>query len=203
MQPDKVLTVFISRKMEELAEERRAVQIALSQFHMIGWLWETDAGARPESIRSTYLKEVEACDIYIGLFWLRYGEHTINEFEYARSQRKPCLIYEKTVFTNQRQAKLQTFLDHIQRATKPDSLTTHRFETLGQIAQQVQKDIVRLLSVYFQEFNHSPLFVPHSQRAKEVSHYPQIKVEAKNKGIAINNLYGNVEQHNCSHIEQE
>jgi len=45
---------------------------------MYGWLWEKDAGARPEPIRSTYLKEVEACDLYIGLFWLGYGPITIK-----------------------------------------------------------------------------------------------------------------------------
>ena len=54
--------------MSELALDRSAVQAALSAFLLHGWLWETDAGASPEPIRSTYLAEVEACDIYIGLF---------------------------------------------------------------------------------------------------------------------------------------
>jgi Domain of unknown function (DUF4062) len=80
--------------MHELAEERRAVQEALSDYHMYGWLWEKDAGARPMSIKETYLKEVEACDIYIGLFWKGYGSYTIEEYEHARRHSKPCLVYE-------------------------------------------------------------------------------------------------------------
>ncbi len=75
------LSLFISSKMSELAKERQAVQNALSSFLLHGWLWETDAGARPEPIRSTYLTEVEACDIYIGLFWQGYGQYTIEEYE--------------------------------------------------------------------------------------------------------------------------
>ena len=61
--------------MEELSEERYAVQAALSDYSMYGWLWENDAGARPEPVRSTYLTEVKNCDIYIGLFWQGYGPY--------------------------------------------------------------------------------------------------------------------------------
>lgn len=75
------LSLFISSKMQELTEERRAAQKALAQYHMQGWLWEHDAGARPETIRQTYLKAVEECDLYLGLFWLGYGPYTIEEFD--------------------------------------------------------------------------------------------------------------------------
>ncbi len=196
MSADTFLTVFISSKMGELAEERRAVQNALSQFHMTGWLWETDAGARPEPIRSTYLQEVEACDIYIGLFWLGYGEYTIEEFEYARSKRKPCLLYEKTASTHQRQAKLQAFLASLQRVADSTSLTTCRFETPSQVALQVQKDVLRLLATYFQESNSSSGLASHRLQAQDGPHAPPIQITAKDKGIAINHLYGNVEQYN-------
>ena len=87
------LSLFVSSKMQELADERRAVHTALAAFRMSGWIWEDHAGARPEPIRSTYLQEVEACDIYLGLFWLGYGSYTIEEFEHARAHHKPCLIY--------------------------------------------------------------------------------------------------------------
>src|SRR5450432_227735 len=60
------LSLFISSKMAEMQKERYTVQEALAAYRMHGWLWEKDAGARPEPIQSTYLKEVEACDIYIG-----------------------------------------------------------------------------------------------------------------------------------------
>src|SRR5712691_435254 len=115
MTTNQPLSLFISSKMQELADERRAVQAALDAYRMSGWIWEGDAGARPEPIRSTYLKEVEACDLYLGLFWLGYGPYTIEEFEQARTQKKPCLIYEKHVEIEKRDPQLQAFLDSLQQ----------------------------------------------------------------------------------------
>src|SRR2546423_25337 len=109
MTTNQPLSLFISSKMTELADERRAVQNALTEYDMYGWLWEKDAGARPEPIRSTYLKEVAACDIYIGLFWHGYGQYTIEEYEHAREHKKLCLIYEKHVDSDQRDPQLKTF----------------------------------------------------------------------------------------------
>src|SRR2546428_10022559 len=97
MSTSQPLSLFISSKMKELEAERRAVVATLSDRHMFAWLWEEDAGARPASIRNTYLKEIEACDIYVGLFWLGYGPSTIEEFEHARAHDRPCLVYEKNV----------------------------------------------------------------------------------------------------------
>src|SRR5260370_39665475 len=117
------LSLFISSKMAELAEERRIVQSALSIYQMHGWLFEKDAGARPEPVQSTYLKEVEACDIYIGLFWQGYGPYTIEEYEKARALHKPCLVYQKQVHTDKRDPQLTTFLQRIQEETDPHGLT--------------------------------------------------------------------------------
>src|SRR2546421_6841978 len=138
MTTNQPLSLFISSKMQELADERRAVQAALDAYRMHGWLWEDDAGARPEPIRSTYLAEVEACDIYLGLFWLGYGPYTIEEFERARALRKPCLIYEKYVNIEQRSPELAAFLDRLQEVQNPEGLTVYRFETPAQLARQVQ-----------------------------------------------------------------
>ena len=129
MTTNQPLSLFISSKMTELAEERRAVQNALKSYNMFGWLFEKDAGARPESIQQTYLEEVARCDIYIGLFWQGYGQYTIEEFEKARSLHKPCLVYEKHVDMEQRDPQLTTFLRSIQQVTDPSGLTVRRFQT--------------------------------------------------------------------------
>src|SRR5690349_3165576 len=89
------LTVFVSSKMEELAPERAAIKAALEELEIDGWVFEKDAGARAQSIRQTYLDEVEKADLYVGLFWKDYGDHTIEEFECARKLGKDCLLYEK------------------------------------------------------------------------------------------------------------
>lgn len=139
MTTNQPLSLFISSKMTELADERRAVQKALSKYRMYGWLWEKDAGARPEPIDSTYLTEVAACDIYIGLFWLGYGPYTIEEFECARQHNKPCLIYEKHVDTDKRDPT-QSLPGHAPTSKKParphrlplrDPNTTGRAGTKG------------------------------------------------------------------------
>ena len=89
------LRVFVSSKMQELASERRAIKTALDELEVDAWVFELDGGARPETIRQTYLKEVEAADLYIGLFWKGYGEDTIEEYEHAKNLNKDCLIFEK------------------------------------------------------------------------------------------------------------
>lgn len=190
MTTNQPLSIFISSKMAELADERRAVQAVLSQYLMYGWLWEDDAGARPEPIDSTYLKEVEACDIYIGLFWQGYGPYTIEEFEHARKHHKPCLIYEKHKDIDKRDLRLKTFLDDIQQAKNPDGLTVCRFETPKQLAEQVKKDVIRLLTTHIRETRKQPIQKPTSPKPSKMT------VSAKNKSMAIGNNYGDAKQYN-------
>jgi hypothetical protein len=135
--------------MQELAEERHSLQKALKEYKIYGWLWEEDAGARPEPIRSTYLKEVEACDIYIGLFWLGYGPDTIEEFQ-----------HEKHINIEHRSPELAIFLQNIQQVANPDGLTVCRFETSDQLAEHVQTDVLRLLTTRFRESREQPQLTP-------------------------------------------
>lgn len=151
------LSVFVSSTMRaELAQERQAVRDALAEYQMKGWLWELDAGARPEPIDSTYLSEVAVCDIYIGLFWLHYGPYTIEEFEYARKLDKPCLIYEKHLELERRDPRLQAFLNEIERVKNPDGLTVCWFDAKEKLAHQVQDDVMRLLTTVFRETRNQP-----------------------------------------------
>ncbi|HEY6410578.1 MAG TPA: DUF4062 domain-containing protein [Ktedonobacteraceae bacterium] len=198
------LSLFISSKMQELAEERRAVQTALKEYEMHGWLWEDDAGARPEPIRSTYLAEVEACDIYIGLFWLGYGPYTIEEFERAHQLRKPCLVYEKYVNIEQRNPQLVSFLHRLQAAENPDGLTVYRFETSSQLAKQVQIDVMRLLTTRFREnrqqpstrlwnipYRRNPFFTGREDALEQLQEYfTQSKTAALTQPPAITGLGG-------------
>ena len=184
------LSLFISSKMSELALDRSAVQAALSAFLLHGWLWETDAGASPEPIRSTYLAEVEACDIYIGLFWHGYGQYTIEEFDHARQHQKPCLVYEKHVEVEKRDSRLWTFLDHLQDVENSEGLTICRFKTPEQLAEQVQKDVMRLLSTVFKD-SRKQLSQP-----QEPSIGSGMNVKAVNHSIAIGNNSGPVTQNN-------
>ena len=194
MTTNQPLSLFISSKMtKELADERRAVKEALAEYRMYGWLWEDDAGARPEPINSTYLTEVEACDIYIGLFWLSYGPYTIEEFEYARKLKKPCLVYEKHVDIAKRDPKLQTFLDDLQRVKSDEGLTVCHFEKTAQLAEQVQNDVMRLLTTVFRESRQQPSNSPASPAPAPGT---TISISATNGGMAFYNNSGNINQTN-------
>jgi ATP-dependent DNA helicase RecG len=187
MTTNQPLSLFISSKMQELLDERQAVQAALKEYDMYGWLWEKDAGARPEPIDSTYLKEVEACDIYIGLFWLGYGPYTIEEYEHARKHQKPCLIYKKQVDIAKRDPQLKAFLAELERVKNPEGLTVYRFETADELAAQVKKDVIRLLTTRFRESRQQPAVPPAPPDS--------VTLTADRGGIAVYNNTGTITQH--------
>jgi hypothetical protein len=89
------LRAFISSRMQELAPERKVIRSALGELLVEAFVFEMEAGARPQSIQETYLEEVEASDLYVGIFWKGYGSYTIEEFEHAQILGMNCLIYEK------------------------------------------------------------------------------------------------------------
>src|SRR5262245_48726052 len=94
MSPHRI-RVFVSSKLQELADERRAVKSVLEEMFADTYLFEMDAGARPQTISQTVRPELDAADLYIGIFWKSYGTYIAEEYEYARKLGKDCLIYEK------------------------------------------------------------------------------------------------------------
>jgi hypothetical protein len=143
--------------MKELEKERKIVQAVLSDDHtMYGWLWEYDAGARPTPTRETFLQEVAKCDIYLGLFWLNYGPYTIEEYEYARTCNKPCLVYKKQVDTEKRDPQLTDFLKKIEDVNNPKGLTVRWFTTNEQLEKYVREDVFRLLTDVFRQSRQQP-----------------------------------------------
>jgi len=125
--------------MQELKAEREAVRVALAAIHVDAWVFEYDAGARPESIQQTYLAEVDRADLYLGLFWKEHGDRTIEEFEYARSLGKDCLLFEKCAERGARTSTLQAFLDRI--GDVETGLTIRRFTTVDELRKAVSQDV--------------------------------------------------------------
>ena len=136
------LRVFVSSKMQELAPERQAIKAALEDLKVEAWVFEQDAGARPESIEKTFLEEVEAADLYIGLFWKGYGDYTIEEYEHAQKLGKDCLIYEKRAALNgQRDPTLQAFLDHL--SDVKSGVTIKWFDDCLQLGEAIKEDVAK------------------------------------------------------------
>jgi len=69
--PDQRLRVFVSSTLEELAAERRAVVRAISALRLTPVLFEL--GARPHPTRAIYRAYLAQSDVFIGLYWQRYG----------------------------------------------------------------------------------------------------------------------------------
>lgn len=113
----KQLTIFLSSKMHELKAERDALHELIPTLANAGvdlriWQFEASDGApaSDKSIRDVYLKALENAGLYIGLFWNKYGEWTIDEFDRAREWGVDRQIYVKDVDTENREPQLTDFL---------------------------------------------------------------------------------------------
>jgi predicted NACHT family NTPase len=129
--------------MIELRDVRELVGRALEDRGIHAWVYEEQAGARPETAEETSLNNVEDTDIYIGLFGVRYGAVTVQEYRRARELNKPCFIYirDKGV---QREKELEDFLQteiyDLQRG-----VTYEYFASAFELAAQAAEDIMAWL----------------------------------------------------------
>ena len=69
--PDQRLRVFVSSTLGELTAERHAVSRAITALRLTPVLFEL--GARPHPPRELYRAYLEQSDVFIGLYWQRYG----------------------------------------------------------------------------------------------------------------------------------
>ena len=69
--PDQRLRVFVSSTLTELADERAAVARAISALRLTPVMFEL--GARPHPPQELYRAYLAQSDIFIGLYWQRYG----------------------------------------------------------------------------------------------------------------------------------
>lgn len=133
------LNIFISSAMLELHDERILLKNDFKVHQDIDtFVFEADAGARPESIQRAYLDEVAAADLYIGIFWNHYGEATIEEFRHAKALGKPCFIYVKD-FQVSRDKRLEVFLNEI--ADLRTGVVYRRFNNILDLIGFARKDV--------------------------------------------------------------
>ena len=76
------------------------------------------------------------------LFGRKFGEYTIDEFEYAKGKQKDCLIFEKRAdIEGQRDQKLEEFLAEIGKVE--GEITVRRFNSLEELSEGVKEDVAR------------------------------------------------------------
>ncbi|HWM99033.1 MAG TPA: DUF4062 domain-containing protein [Streptosporangiaceae bacterium] len=69
--PDQRLRVFVSSTLEELAAERQAVRDAVTRLRLVPVMFEL--GARPHPPREVYRAYLAQSQVFIGIYWQRYG----------------------------------------------------------------------------------------------------------------------------------
>jgi len=97
--PDQRVRVFISSTLGELAAERAAARRAIARLHLVPVYYES--GARPHPPRNIYRAYLEQSQIFVGIYWQRYGwvapgmEISGLEDEFRLAAGKPMLLYLK------------------------------------------------------------------------------------------------------------
>jgi len=143
------LRVFVSSTLGELAEERGAVARAISALRLTPVMFEL--GARPYPPREVYQQYLAQSDVFIGLYWQRYGQpapgaHVSGlEEEFGLSGGLPRLLYDKTPAPD-RESRLADLLARIQDEA---SASYRHFRTSAELGRLVRDDLAVLLSERF------------------------------------------------------
>ena len=147
--PDQRLRVFVSSTLQELAEERTAVKQAIQQIHLTPVMFEM--GARPHAPRNLYRQYLAQSQIFVGIYWERYGwiapEETVSglEDEYNLSGDMPKLIYIKQS-EGHREEPLKQLIHRIQQDDKVSYKTFTNAKELGNL---IINDLALLLTERF------------------------------------------------------
>ena len=135
--PDQRLRVFVSSTLRELAPERRAVRQAIERLAATPVMFEL--GARPHPPRALYRAYLEQSDIFVGLYWDRYGWVAPGELvsgledEYDLApDAMPRLIYVKDS-AGDREDRLDALLDRVRTDDKASYKAFHDPRELGQL----------------------------------------------------------------------
>jgi predicted ATPase len=147
--PDQRLRVFVSSTLGELATERAAVRRAIERLRLSPVMFEL--GARPHPPRELYRAYLAQSDIFIGMYWQRYGwvapGETISglEDEYRLAGELPQLVYLKEPAPD-REERLDALLDDIRDR---DRTSYRHFRDPDELEELVSRDLAVLLSERF------------------------------------------------------
>jgi predicted ATPase len=145
--PDQRLRVFVSSTMGELAPERQAVSRAISALRLTPVLFELGARAHPP--RELYRAYLAQSDVFIGLYWERYGQIVPGlqvsglEEEFELSEALPRLLYVKAPAPS-REPRLADLMARIRQEA-----SYRRFGTPAELGRLVRDDLAVLLSERF------------------------------------------------------
>ena len=147
--PDQRVRVFISSTLEELAAERAAARRAIARLHLVPVWYES--GARPHPPRSMYRAYLEQSQVFVGIYWQRYGwvapgmDISGLDDEYRLAAGKPMLLYLKRPAPDQ-EPRLAAMIDGIRAA---GTVSYRTFATARELERLLADDLAVLLSESF------------------------------------------------------
>ncbi|WP_210479398.1 DUF4062 domain-containing protein [Naasia sp. SYSU D00948] len=149
--------MFVSSTLTELAAERKAARRAIERLSAAPVMFET--GARPHPPRSLYRAYLAQSDIFVGIYWNRYGwvapgeavSGLEDEYNLAPAEM-PKLIYVKTTEGTRDQA-LTELLDRIR---DDDTASYKHFADAKELARLLVADLAVLLAERFDDSRRQP-----------------------------------------------
>ncbi|MGN6176060.1 MAG: DUF4062 domain-containing protein, partial [Streptosporangiaceae bacterium] len=147
--PDQRVRVFVSSTLGELAAERAAAQRAIQRLHLVPVWYES--GARPHPPRSMYRAYLEQSQVFVGIYWQRYGwvapgmDISGLEDEYRLAAGKPMLLYLKRP-APELEPRLAAMIDGIRAA---GTVSYRTFATARELERLLADDLAVLLSESF------------------------------------------------------
>ena len=148
--PDQRVRVFASSTLQELAPERQAVRDAVTRLRLVPVMFEL--GARSHPARQVYRAYLAQSQIFIGVYWQRYGWVAPGEpvsgleDEYLLSAGMPRLIYVKSPAPD-RDPRLAEMLARIEN---DGAVCYQHFSSAAELQRLVENDLAVLLSERFE-----------------------------------------------------
>ena len=148
--PDQRVRVFASSTLQELAPERQAVRDAVTRLRLVPVMFEL--GARSHPARQVYRAYLAQSQIFIGVYWQRYGWVAPGEpvsgleDEYLLSAGMPRLIYVKSPAPD-RDPRLAEMLARIEN---DGAVCYQQFSSAAELQRLVENDLAVLLSERFE-----------------------------------------------------
>ena len=155
--------------------ERAVARQAITHLRLSPVLFEL--GARPHPPQDLYRAYLAQSDIFVGLYWERYGWVAPNmevsglEDEYLLSGTKPKLIYIKAPAPN-REPRLEALLDRIR---DDDCAAYQRFSTPEELGELIENDLALLLTERFERAQQAQM--AQAQPTPEPPRRPQLPAE--------------------------
>ena len=192
--PDRRLRVFVSSTLGELADERRAVSRAIEALRLTPVMFEL--GARPYPPRKVYQQYLAQSDVFIGLYWQRYGQPAPGmqvsglEEEFDLSGALPRLLYVKAPAVG-RDPRLGDLLARIQ----DDASASYRhFRTPAELGRLVRDDLAVLLSERFAAAGQVAAAVPSQAGARGPRPLPVSMTSLLGRERAVDEVAGLLER---------